>query len=90
MNTEEQEMPASQTAMDDEAPVDLLLARQNLMKLGMYAAYSPLSAQYLSECIAYELERAEQVLLRRMGYPSLERHRQEILDTRRELARSRR
>jgi hypothetical protein len=73
---------------ENEAPLELLFAQQNLLKLGMYALYSPESADYLRECIAYELERAEKILLARMGCADVERHRNAIIAARNALDRS--
>ena len=67
---------------DDDVPVDLVLARQNLQKLGMYAQYSPRSAEILRECIAHELDRAERILRSRMGNPAAARHQREIVAAR--------
>jgi hypothetical protein len=73
------------TSDASDAPVELVLARQQLMKLGMYARYSPQSARYLRECIAHELERAEKILRERLACPAVEEHRNEIVQARRAL-----
>jgi hypothetical protein len=75
-------VPASEQT---DAPVELLFARHQLMKLGMYTRYSPQSARYLRECIAHELERAEKVLRERLACPAVEKHRKEILEARQAL-----
>jgi hypothetical protein len=87
MTTTEIANPAQNLAAEDP-PLDLVLARQNLMKLGMYAHYAPSSAQYLRDCIAHELERAERILLERMGCVDAERHLLDIMEARCALARS--
>ena len=72
----------------EDPPVDLVIAQQRLMKLGMYTRYAPASAQYLRDCIAHELERAERILLERLGYSGVQQHLLDILEARSALARS--
>lgn len=72
----------TEDALPAEPPVDLILAQQKLQKLGMYAQYSPRSAQILRECIAHELDRAEQILLSRMGHPASAQYYRDILAAR--------
>jgi hypothetical protein len=81
-------LPPAPAATDDEPPLDRVLAQQQLMKLGMQARYSPLSAQYLRECIAHELEKAERILLERIGKLGAEKHLMDIIEARCALARS--
>lgn len=76
----------TEPASGSEPPVELVLAQQKLLKLNMYAYYSPRSAQYLRECIAYELERAERILMERIGGQDVDRHRNAIEAARKALA----
>lgn len=87
MKATETAVPAEAAATEDP-PLDLVLAQQKLLKLGMYARYAPLSAQYLRDCIAHELEKAEKILLERLGGVGAERHLLEVIEARCALARS--
>ena len=79
--------PEPDTGAEDP-PLDLLMAQQRLMKLGMITRYAPSSAQALRDCIAHELERAERILLQRLGYAGAQQHLLDILEARSALARS--
>jgi len=74
-------------APDHETPVDLALARQNLLKLGSYARYFPREAQFLRQCIADQLERAERRVRNGNGVRHAPAYLGEIVEARSTLAR---
>lgn len=86
--TSDQAITPDKGPATEDPPLDLVIAQQRLMKLGMYARYAPASAQYLRDCIAHELERAERILLERLGYSGTQQHLLDILEARSVLARS--
>jgi len=84
--------PESTTPRQFESPENVAhdpeLAQENRMTPAMDMRHSPLSAQYLRECIAHELEKAERILLERLGIVGSEQQLLDAMEARCALARS--
>ncbi len=82
------EQTTSELSSSEPTPADPIMIPQRLMKRSMTTRPAPSSAQTLRDCIAHELERAERILLQRLGYTGPPEQLLDFLEARCALARS--